>query len=103
MWGLIGNTPLIPIATDAARDTGGRLFLKAEWLNPGGSVKDRPAREILRAGLAEGALPKKRLLDASSGNTKVSARVNFPGDRLGDSRPISVECEVQPSPTKIEV
>jgi len=48
------------------------LLLKAEWLNPGGSVKDRPAREILRAGIAGGALPARRLLDASSGNTAVA-------------------------------
>jgi cysteine synthase B len=51
---------------------GARVFLKAEWLNPGGSVKDRPAREILRAGLALGTLPRRRLLDASSGNTAVA-------------------------------
>ncbi len=83
VWGLIGNTPLIPIATDAARDAGGRLFLKAEWLNPGGSVKDRPAREIMRVGLAEGALPRKRLLDASSGNTAVAYAMLGAAARIG--------------------
>ena len=72
LWGLVGNTPLIPVNTGVARDTGVRLLIKAEWLNPGGSVKDRPAREIMRAGLAEGVLPSKRLLDASSGNTAVA-------------------------------
>ena len=50
----------------------GRLWLKAEWLNPGGSVKDRAARAILRDGLARGELPGKRLLDASSGNTGIA-------------------------------
>jgi cysteine synthase B len=48
------------------------LLLKAEWLNPGGSVKDRAALFILRDGLARGELPAKRLLDASSGNTAIA-------------------------------
>jgi cysteine synthase B len=51
---------------------GAELWLKAEWLNPGGSVKDRPAREILREALASGVLPGRRLLDASSGNTAIA-------------------------------
>lgn len=50
----------------------GRIWLKAEWLNPGGSVKDRAARAILRDGLCRGELPGKRLLDASSGNTGIA-------------------------------
>jgi cysteine synthase B len=48
------------------------VFLKAEWFNPGGSVKDRPALFILRDGVARGHLPAKRLLDATSGNTGVA-------------------------------
>jgi cysteine synthase B len=72
LWGLIGNTPLLPAKVTARPDPGIRLLLKAEWLNPGGSVKDRPALGILRAGLAAGALPGRRLLDASSGNTAVA-------------------------------
>ena len=64
LWGLVGNTPLIPLEP--------ALLLKAEWRNPGGSVKDRAAREILRSGLAQGALPERRLLDSSSGNTAVA-------------------------------
>jgi cysteine synthase B len=50
----------------------GRLYIKAEWLNPGGSVKDRAARAILRDGLCRGELPHRRLLDASSGNTGIA-------------------------------
>jgi cysteine synthase B len=50
----------------------GRLYLKAEWLNPGGSVKDRTAREILRDALCRGELAGRRLLDASSGNTGIA-------------------------------
>ena len=67
LWSLVGNTPLLPIRRPDAT-----VLLKTEWLNPGGSVKDRAAREILRAGLRTGALPHRRLLDASSGNTAVA-------------------------------
>src|SRR5512145_416923 len=69
LWQAVGNTPLLPIELPSVR---GRLWLKAEWLNPGGSVKDRAARAILREGLARGELPGKRLLDASSGNTGIA-------------------------------
>jgi len=70
LWGLVGNTPIIPLEPqDALASAGPALLLKAEWLNPGGSVKDRPAREILRSGFAMGMLPERRLLDSSSGNT----------------------------------
>ncbi|MGH7644553.1 MAG: PLP-dependent cysteine synthase family protein, partial [Gemmatimonadales bacterium] len=71
LWGLVGNTPLIPCPTVRPSD-GPTLLLKAEWLNPGGSVKDRAALCILRDGLARGDLPGKRLLDASSGNTAIA-------------------------------
>jgi S-sulfo-L-cysteine synthase (O-acetyl-L-serine-dependent) len=73
LWGLVGNTPIIPLEPqDELASAGPALLLKAEWLNPGGSVKDRPAREILRSGLALGTLPERRLLDSSSGNTAVA-------------------------------
>jgi cysteine synthase B len=68
LWGLVGNTPLIPVRPSA----GPPVCLKCEWLNPGGSVKDRAALFILRDGLARGALPGTRLLDASSGNTAIA-------------------------------
>jgi S-sulfo-L-cysteine synthase (O-acetyl-L-serine-dependent) len=69
LWQAVGNTPLLPVELPAGR---GRLWLKAEWLNPGGSVKDRAARAILRDGLRRGELPGRRLLDASSGNTGIA-------------------------------
>jgi cysteine synthase B len=73
LWGLVGNTPLVPLELGEPPATpGARLLLKAEWLNPGGSVKDRPARQILRAGMASGMLPARRLLDSSSGNVAVA-------------------------------
>ena len=73
LWGLVGNTPLIPFttATNLHRPSPS-VLLKAEWLNPGGSVKDRAALYILRDGIARGELPAKRLLDASSGNTAIA-------------------------------
>ena len=70
LWRAVGNTPLLPL--ELPGNARGRLWLKAEWLNPGGSVKDRAARAILREGLARGELPGKRLLDASSGNTGIA-------------------------------
>jgi cysteine synthase B len=69
LWAAVGNTPLLPLQRSAGQ---GELYVKAEWLNPGGSVKDRAARAILRDGLCRGELPAKRLLDASSGNTGIA-------------------------------
>ena len=68
LWGLVGNTPLIPVRLSH----GPTVRLKCEWLNPGGSVKDRAALYILRDGIARGELPGKRLLDSSSGNTAIA-------------------------------
>jgi cysteine synthase B len=69
LWRAVGNTPLLPVDLGLGA---ARLYLKAEWLNPGGSVKDRAARSILRDALCRGELPGKRLLDASSGNTGIA-------------------------------
>jgi cysteine synthase B len=49
------------------------VFAKAEWFNPGGSVKDRPALHIIRTAISNGdLLPGKRLLDSTSGNMGIS-------------------------------
>ena len=69
LWGAVGKTPLLSVEHPSVA---GPLYLKAEWLNPGGSVKDRAARAILRDALCRGELPGKRLLDASSGNTGIA-------------------------------
>src|SRR6185503_3353939 len=69
LWQAVGNTPLFALRSPSGRE---QIFLKAEWLNPGGSVKDRAARAILRDALCRGELPTKRLLDASSGNTGIA-------------------------------
>ncbi|MGH7541818.1 MAG: pyridoxal-phosphate dependent enzyme, partial [Gemmatimonadota bacterium] len=65
----IGRTPLLPLPSPRPRV---RILGKAEWLNPGGSVKDRAAWAIARAGLEAGHLPARRLVDASSGNTGIA-------------------------------
>jgi cysteine synthase B len=55
------------------RVPGVEFYAKAEWLNPGGSVKDRPAIRMIREGLRSGALtPDRRILDATSGNTGIA-------------------------------
>jgi len=69
----IGNTPLLDLSRIAAGRPGLRLFAKAEYLNPGGSVKDRPARAMLLDGLERGSLaPGKIILEATSGNTGIA-------------------------------
>jgi cysteine synthase B len=70
----VGNTPLLPLRRLSRKLSARvRVFAKAEWFNPGGSVKDRPALNILRTALANGDLGNdKRLLDSTSGNMGIS-------------------------------
>jgi S-sulfo-L-cysteine synthase (O-acetyl-L-serine-dependent) len=80
----IGDTPLIRLDRLVQDLQGIKLFAKAEWANPGGSVKDRAAASMVRAALANGSLaPGKTLLDATSGNTGIAyamlgAALGFP-------------------------
>jgi cysteine synthase B len=70
---LVGNTPLLELPSISAEVPGVRVFGKAEWYNPGGSVKDRPALWMIRDGERSGALtPEKTILDATSGNTGIA-------------------------------
>ena len=72
---LIGNTPLLEITrlTRGLLRPGVRIFAKLEGFNPGGSVKDRPAKKMLEVGIAEGKLkPGKVILDSTSGNTGIA-------------------------------
>ncbi|HEV2273539.1 MAG TPA: pyridoxal-phosphate dependent enzyme [Acidobacteriaceae bacterium] len=68
----IGNTPLIRLERVAAHLPGIQLLGKAEWVNPGGSVKDRAASAIVAAAEATGLLAGRHLLDATSGNTGIA-------------------------------
>ncbi|CAA9441292.1 MAG: Cysteine synthase [uncultured Rubrobacteraceae bacterium] len=73
MTELVGNTPLLELPAIAAETPGVRILGKAEWHNPGGSVKDRPALWMIRDGERSGALtPEKTILDATSGNTGIA-------------------------------
>jgi S-sulfo-L-cysteine synthase (O-acetyl-L-serine-dependent) len=70
---LVGNTPLLELPSVSAEVPGVRILGKAEWHNPGGSVKDRPALWMIRDGEKSGALtPGKTILDATSGNTGIA-------------------------------
>ncbi len=69
---LIGNTPLVEIR-NVWQKPGVRLFAKLEWQQFGGSVKTRPAFQIIRSAIEQGRLGRgKRLLDATSGNTGIA-------------------------------
>jgi cysteine synthase B len=69
----IGNTPLLRFARLAAELDGVLVLAKAEWANPGGSVKDRAASNIVAEALRSGKLGAgKTLLDSTSGNTGIA-------------------------------
>ena len=80
----IGNTPLLRLDRPVQDLKGITLLAKAEWANPGGSVKDRAAASMVREARANGSLaPGKTLLDATSGNTGIAyamlgAALGFP-------------------------
>ncbi len=69
----IGTTPLIKLKHIGREEGGAWVLAKAEFLNPSGSVKDRPARAMIREGIRSGAFNHDRiLLDATSGNMGIS-------------------------------
>lgn len=68
----IGNTPLLRLNRLAAHLPGIQLLGKAEWANPGGSIKDRAAASIVAAAKSQGLLEGRELLDATSGNTGIA-------------------------------
>src|SRR5438270_3584971 len=80
----IGNTPLLRLERVGQQFPNVAFCAKAEWFNPSGSVKDRPALGMIQAGLASGALRSdKTIIDATSGNTGIAyamigAALGFP-------------------------
>jgi S-sulfo-L-cysteine synthase (O-acetyl-L-serine-dependent) len=69
---LVGNTPLIKLKR-LSEQLGAEIYGKAEWYNPGGSVKDRPALNMILDGERTGRLTRdKIILDATSGNTGIA-------------------------------
>jgi cysteine synthase B len=69
----VGNTPLVRLNSIERDAPGVKIYLKLEYANPGGSVKDRPALQMMTDAIASGRLNKdKILIDATSGNTGVA-------------------------------
>jgi S-sulfo-L-cysteine synthase (O-acetyl-L-serine-dependent) len=103
LFASVGNTPLLPIRRIADREGISdqvQILAKAEWFNPGGSVKDRPARNIIRSALESGELSDgKRLLDSTSGNMGI-AYATF-GATLGI--PITLAVPGNASPERIKI
>ena len=105
----VGNTPLLPLrrvtlrhAQDGDPNLSPRVqvFAKAEWFNPGGSVKDRPALNIIQTALANGDLGNgKRLLDSTSGNMGISY-ATF-GAALGI--PVTIVIPANASPERMSI
>jgi cysteine synthase B len=70
---LIGNTPLVRLRSVERRaGVAAEIWAKCEFENPGGSVKDRAARQIIQDALADGRLAGRTLIDSTSGNTGVA-------------------------------
>jgi cysteine synthase B len=70
---LVGNTPLIRLRIFEQEHPGMEVYAKAEWFNPGGSVKDRPALAMIEDGERSGALTRdKTIIDSTSGNTGIA-------------------------------
>ena len=70
---LIGNTPLIKLNKFSELSTDKNIYIKAEWFNPGGSIKDRAALCMIKEGIKAGKLTKeKTIMDSSSGNTAIA-------------------------------
>src|SRR5260370_206701 len=85
----IGNTPLLRFDQLTAHLPGVTLLGKAEWHNPGGSVKDRAAAGIVSEGRRSGKFSDgKILLDATSGNTAIPYALLVPPDRF----PFPIRC-----------
>ncbi len=112
---LVGNTPLLPLERIAGRLSPNRrgqarvrILGKAEWFNPAGSVKDRPALNIIRTALAEGKLrsdsqsprdERVRLLDSTSGNMGI-AYATF-GAAMGI--PVTLAVPANASPERLAI
>jgi cysteine synthase B len=93
----VGRTPLVELRRVAEGQA--RLFAKVEGANPGGSVKDRAASAIVRAAIRSGALPSRRLLDATSGNTGIAYAMI--GAALGLDVTLCVPASASPERRKI--
>ena len=99
LTGLVGNTPLVRLR-HASKLTGCEILGKAEFLNPGGSVKDRTALGIIRDAERRGVLrPGGRIVEGTAGNTGIG--LCLLGNALGYRTTIVIP-ETQ-SPEKIDM
>lgn len=74
---IIGNTPMLSLRAM----TGRNIMAKAEYLNPGGSIKDRVAKYMIEQAEVRGALrPGMTIMEPTSGNTGIAKRVPHPTD-----------------------
>ncbi len=98
---LVGDTPLLPLVTLTDRSlTKAQVYAKAEWFNPSGSVKDRPAWGIIQNALHQGLiLPGMHLLDSTSGNMGI-AYATF-GAALGIPITLAMPSNASPERKKI--
>ncbi len=75
LWDAVGNTPLLKLGSLSKR-TGCELFGKAEFMNPGGSIKDRAAKGMIRDAEARGLLtPGATMVEGTAGNTGIGLAV----------------------------
>jgi cysteine synthase B len=101
--GLVGNTPLLPLTrVGPVRDLPDsvKIFAKAEWFNPGGSIKDRPALGIIQTGILEEKYHQgMRLLDSTSGNMGIAYAT------LGASMgiPVTLTIPANASPERVSI
>jgi cysteine synthase B len=96
----IGNTPLIRLSAIERELSAVELYAKAEWLNPGGSVKDRPASRMVCEAIQRGQLAGgRRLLDATSGNTGIAYAMI--GAALGFGVTLCVPANITPQRKRI--
>ncbi len=96
----IGNTPLFRLTRLERELDGVELYGKAEWFNPGGSVKDRPAGRMICEAIKSGHLtPARRILDATSGNTGIAYAML--GAALGYGVTLCVPANITPERKRI--
>ena len=70
---LIGETPMIRLSGFEGLSADKKIYIKAEWFNPGGSIKDRAALSMIENGIKDKKLNyKKTIMDSSSGNTAIA-------------------------------
>src|SRR5438445_1415714 len=70
---LVGDTPLLRVGLFESEFPGLEVYAKAEWFNPGGSVKDRAALAMIEDGERSGRLtPDRTIIDSTSGNTGIA-------------------------------